>query len=83
MSEYFFGLHDGHLTAKAQTIARYYGADHINYTEPGTGRRRGWFACPNRGAPFDQAVQREVMVHIERAGGLSTLKHKRDKRNTD
>lgn len=28
MGKYFFGLHSGHLTAKAQKIAERHGADH-------------------------------------------------------
>jgi hypothetical protein len=34
MSEYMFGLHQGHLTAKADQIAERHGAWHVNYTEP-------------------------------------------------
>jgi hypothetical protein len=55
MSQHFFGLHSGHLTAQAERIARKHGAWHVNFTEP-RGERRGWFACPNRGNPFDQAA---------------------------
>lgn len=78
MGEYMFGLHAGHLTAKADKIAERYGAWHVNYTEP-RGQRRGWFACPNRGSPFDQAVGNAVMDDIERVGGLDALRHKRDR----
>ncbi len=70
---FMFGLHDGHLTAKAQRIAKRHGADHINYTEPG-GRRRGWFTSPNRGSPFDQATAKAVLSDIEAAGGFDALK---------
>jgi hypothetical protein len=56
MSEYLFGLHHGHLNRNADRIAKRHNAIHVNFTEPGTNRRRGWFAAANRGSPFDQAV---------------------------
>ena len=76
MSEYFFGLHSGHLTAKADQIAKRHGAGHINFTEP-RGEKRGWFACPNRGSPFDQRTAELVMAAIDAAGGLDALRRKR------
>lgn len=76
MSEHFFGLHTGHLTAKADQIAKKHGAWHINYTEP-SGEKRGWFACRNRGNPFDQATAAAVMADIEAAGGIEALTRKR------
>ncbi len=76
MSEYFFGLHSGHLTAKADKIARRHGAWHDNYVEPGRGDKRGWFACPNRGSPFDQAIADAVMADIDAAGGIDALRKK-------
>lgn len=79
MSEYYFGLHKGHLTAKADKIAEKHGAWHVNFTEP-RGERRGWFACPNLGAPFDGAVARAVMADVEAAGGIKALLHKRDQK---
>lgn len=78
MSEYFFGLHAGHLTARADRIARRHGAWHVNYTEP-RGERRGWFACPNRGNPFDERTATAVMADIEAAGGIEALRHQRDR----
>jgi hypothetical protein len=72
VSEYVFGLHDGHLTAVADQIAGRHGAWHVNYTEP-CGERRGWFACPNRGPSFYQVIARAVMADIDRAGGIETL----------
>lgn len=68
MSEYFFGLHSGHLTASADRIAKRHDAWHTNYTErhgPGQTQKRGWFACENRGAPFDRATADAVMADIE------------------
>jgi hypothetical protein len=73
MSAFHFGLHDSHLTARADKIAAKHGAWHINYTEPGTGRRRGWFACRNMGHPFDNATANAVLADIEAAGGFEAL----------
>ena len=76
MSEHHFGLHSGHLSVKADKIARRHGADHTNYTEP-HGERRGWFSCPNLGAPFDAAVAEAVLSDIAAAGGFDRLKKTR------
>lgn len=73
MSEYMFGLHAGHLNAKADAIAKRHGARHVNYTEP-RGERRGWFTCPNLGNPFDQRTAADVMAAVDAAGGLDALK---------
>lgn len=73
MSEHFFGLHSGHLTARAHKIAARHGAEHINYTEP-RGEKRGWFACPNLGYPFDDATARAVMDAIDAVGGIDALR---------
>jgi len=78
VSEYLFGVHYGHLTAPADQIAGRHGAWHVNYTDP-HGQRRGWFACPNRGAQFDQAIAGAVMADIDRAGGIESLR--RDERD--
>ena len=75
MGEYFFGLHDGHLRTAADKIANKHGAEHVNFTEP-TGRKRGWFAGPNRGEPFDSRLASAVMADIDRAGGVEHLKKK-------
>ena len=72
MSEFSFGLHYGHLTAKADQIARRHSAWHTNYTEP-NGRKRGWFGCRNLGSPFDQATARAVLDDICDAGGFEAL----------
>jgi hypothetical protein len=68
MSEHFFGLHRGHLPARADNIAQKFGAWHVNYTEPGTGILRGWFACPNRGQPFNGITAQQVVDAIVAAG---------------
>jgi hypothetical protein len=78
MREFCFGYHSGHLTARADKIAKRHGAGHINYTEP-DGRRRGWFACDNRGMPFDHRTADAVMADIEAAGGIDALRYARDR----
>lgn len=72
---YFFGLHDGHLRAAADKIAKKHGAEHINFTEP-TGHERGWFSGPNRGEPFDSRLASAVMADIDKAGGVEALRKK-------
>lgn len=67
MTEHFFGLHSGHLPEAADKIAKRFGAWHVNYDEPtgnGEHRQRGWFACPNRGEPFDSRIARAVLDAI-------------------
>jgi hypothetical protein len=76
MSEHFFGLHKGHLAARADKIAERHGASHVNYTEP-RGEKRGWFVCPNRGEPFDTRTAVAVMADIDAAGGIDALTKKR------
>lgn len=63
MSQYFFGLYNGHLTARLvkRVEAEYPDVAVINYTEP-NGHKRGWFSGPNLGAPFDGAMARDVMA---------------------
>lgn len=63
MSEFNFGGHRGHLPARADKIAKRHGAWHTNYTEP-RGEKRGWFSCPNRGAPFDVKTARAVIADL-------------------
>lgn len=77
MGDYFFGIHFGHLKAEADKIARRHGGYHENHTEPGTGVKRGWFGCRNRGQPFDQQVAGAVMADIEKAGGIEALRLKK------
>lgn len=68
-NEYFFGLGYGHLHEKADEIAQRHGASLVNYTEP-TGFKRHWFACTNRGAPFDQEVADAVIQDLIDVGIL-------------
>ncbi len=63
MSEQYFGLHRGHLTARADQIAKRYGAWHVNWTEP-NGEKRGWFGCQNY-SRFEQRTAEKVLAAIE------------------
>lgn len=75
-TNYCFGAHDGHLSAVADRIAKRHGCVHVNYDDP-TGTRRGWFAGPNRGFPFDDQLAAAVRADIDRHGGLEALRTKR------
>jgi hypothetical protein len=61
--EHTFGLFRGHLSAGlVEAVERRYPRVRVvNYTEP-RGERRGWFAGPNRGEPFDRNMATEVMA---------------------
>lgn len=71
MSEYFFGSGNrkvpGHRAARLHRIARKHGAWFVATNIPGDGPRY-WFACANRGNPFDQATERAVWAELEAAG---------------
>lgn len=76
MSEFFFGLGNGFVTAKVRDrlnrIAKRHGAWFVRYKEPGRGTWRYWLACPNRGNPFDQAIARAVLDDVEASGLLTS-----------
>ena len=76
MSEYMFGLGVGHLSRRADKIARRHGAILINYCEPGCkcgygcngecpACKRHWFTGPNRGEPFNSDMARAVLAWVE------------------
>ena len=71
MSEQYFGLHRGHLTARADQIAKRYGAWHVNWTEA-TGEKRGWFGCQSH-SRFEQRTAEKVLAAIDAAGGFEAL----------
>lgn len=67
------------MSRRAAAVARKLGATLINYTDPGCAcgggcrddcpkLRRHWFEGPNRGAPFDGQLAREVCAALEAAG---------------
>lgn len=69
MGDHFFGTGSGHLPERADRIAQKHGACLVNHTEP-DGRQRHWFACDNRGEPFDSNTARAVTADLEAAGIL-------------
>ena len=75
MNEHLFGLGDGWLPKKADAIARKHGAVLVNHCDPGCkcgcgchdecpACKRHWFACQNRGEPFDSQTATAVMTAI-------------------
>jgi hypothetical protein len=77
MSEYFFATSQARISrAKAkkyEAAARAEGAEmtEVNVREgaaPGIngGRYQRWMACPNRGSPFDQEIERAVLARLEK-----------------
>jgi len=71
MGEYLFGCFTGHLSmALRKRIERAFPAVAVvNYQEP-RGHKRGWFAGPNRGYPFDLRMAREVLAFACSEAGL-------------
>lgn len=71
MSEFMFGVSRAKPTRKdakrMERIARKHGCSLIEGTFPGDGYKR-WFAGPNRGHPFDQALADAVYADLEAAG---------------
>lgn len=71
MNEYMFGSSQTQLTRaqarKITKIAHEHGAYLVETTLPGIGYVR-WFACRNRGNPYDQAVERAVVEACAREG---------------
>jgi hypothetical protein len=67
MSEHFFGLGKGEISAREEKrvtrIARRFGADFTSVTLPGDGPRY-WFSCRNRGEPFDGELARVVLAAV-------------------
>lgn len=72
MGEHFFGLGRGKVSerkAKAvERIVRRHGATFTRYVGPGDPEPRFWFACENRGEPFDSQAEREVLDAVAAAG---------------
>jgi hypothetical protein len=65
MSEHYFGLYQGHLTARLvkRVEAMFSHVSVVNYTEP-RGEKRGWFAGPNRGDPYDRIMAESVLAYV-------------------
>ena len=76
MDTHFFGLAHGRVSkATARKVARI-AAGHdaffvSNFSDSGghqSGDERSWFACQNRGAPFDGLTARAVEADLQDAG---------------
>lgn len=74
MDEYFFGLGKGRVSdterKRLDKIAEKHGAWFCPYRDPAEGPRY-WFACPNRGEPFNGQTARAVMTEV---GEIKTTK---------
>ena len=79
MSEHMFGGGPGHLSRRADRIAKRHGAVLVNHTDPGCrcgyghvrdcpACRRHWFAGPNQGSPFDERRAAAVLRDLRAAG---------------
>jgi hypothetical protein len=71
MTEYLFGAGNGRVKTRVadriDRIARKHGARFVSCVLPGDGPRY-WFAGPNRGDPFDQAMADAVWGELAAAG---------------
>ncbi len=50
---------------KIASIAKRHACEFVEYVDP---KYHNWFAGPNRGAPFDDAMARAVMFDLRAAG---------------
>ena len=68
MSDYFFGVTKAKITkkeaARRQRIAAKHGATFVGPVDLPGNQSTGWFACPNRGEPFDSQIARAVMAEL-------------------
>lgn len=67
MSEHFFGVRRGRLTAEQvelrETLAAKHDAAFVYADIPGTGLQ-SWFACENHGEPFNGRTARAVLDEL-------------------
>jgi len=70
ISQHFFGQHGGHLRDEANDIAKESGAWHVNYTDPCTGSKRGWFATSTVDGTYSGEVEQNVMRKVKAIGGF-------------
>lgn len=74
MSDYMFLSGRGRITdsvaRRVRLIARAHGAEFVHVNLPGDGWRF-WFVGPNRGFPFDRALENEVADSLRKKGLLS------------
>lgn len=67
MHRHNFGLGPGHLPEQADEIAERHGAWLVNFTEP-DGTKRHWFACRDRGEPFNGQTAAAVRADLRKEG---------------
>ena len=72
-SQHFFGQHEGHLIDEADDIAKQSDAWHVNYTDPSTGLKRGWFATSTLNGTKSAEVEQNVMRKVQAMGGFEAL----------
>lgn len=71
MSEYMFGVRvtDGRTPGRERdrrdAVADKHGCKWVEIYEQATGKWKSWFAGPNRGHPFDQKMEDEVMAELK------------------
>jgi hypothetical protein len=73
ISQHIFGQHEGHLRDEANDIAKESGAWHVNYTDPCTDLKRGWFATSTLNGAPPREVEQNVMLKIQAIGGFRAL----------
>jgi hypothetical protein len=70
---YQFGMGEGHLPkGKVKRVLHDHpGAELVNYTEPGNGRKRHWFNLENWGQAQNSERAKAVLADLRRAGILA------------
>ena len=74
ISQHYFGQHEGHLRDEANDIAKESGAWHVNYTDPCTGLKRGWFVTSILDGTDTGEVEQNVMRKVQAIGGFKALR---------
>ena len=74
ITQHYFGEHEGHLTHDADDFAKESGAWHVNYTDPCTGLKRGWFATSTVDGTNSGEVEQNVMRKVQAIGGFKALR---------
>ena len=74
ITQHFFGEHEGHLTHDANDFAKESGAWHVNYTDPCTGLKRGWFVTSTVDGTNSGEVEQNVMRKVQAIGGFRALR---------
>jgi len=74
ITQHFFGKHEGHLTHDANDFAKESGAWHVNYIDPCTGLKRGWFVTSTLNGTDSREVEQNVMRKVQAIGGFEALR---------